>query len=360
MSSKPAAIQSVRTNEQLKPIQEAELLQELKLAGAMKRVKGTVIVQPFSPSPGAKSVMHIQRIEQSKLQQQPRIIQQSKSHEQLNPYQRQEQHQQSKSVGANHPSADGLQMERGHDRFLEWVESYQGALSQYCRSLVGTSWEAEDLAQETWLKVWRISLEKGKNFSINKSYLYRIANHICIDRHRKNRAAAVLYSTDQSETVELQSDEADVDSLWTAMETIVNRLPINQRITLLLMDIFRYTAAETAELLSTTEGAVKALLHRARTKLKSERDGSGGDDGTREEKRADSSNVTMNNEQIVYAYLKAFRENNPRALLMLMNESIAPEQLQPPVLQQRRQQDARYQHGFKAANYSQSLAWAAA
>src|SRR5690606_35265529 len=138
-------------------------------------------------------------------------------------------------------------------------------------------------------------------------YLYKIANHIYIDGRRKNRTGAESYSIDGTAVDELQANESDVASLWTAMETIVNRLPINQRITLMLIDVFRYTAAETAELLSTTEGAVKALLHRARTKLRSERKGTEADKGSRLGKRNGSSQAAAPyNEHIVYAYLKAF------------------------------------------------------
>lgn len=339
-------------------------------------VEGTVVGHPFNSPSKTKFVPHNKHMEQSKLDQQSRFIlpskphqrsksdQQSKSPKQSRPYQRINLHQQAeqrqkpKPMGADHPLAASLELETRYDNFMEWVQTYQGALSQYCRSLVGTSWEAEDLVQETWLKVWRISLEKDSHFSVNKSYLYRIANHICIDGHRKNRVFAESYSIDQTVADELQAEEVDVTSLWMAMETIVNRLPIHQRITLMLMDVFRYTAAETAELLSTTEGAVKALLHRARTKLRSVRAEEEADQGSRLEKRNDLAHATPNNEQIVYAYLKAFREHNPMALLMLMNESSELDQIQPPVLKKHRQQDARHQNGLKAA-YSQTLVWAA-
>ncbi|WP_164515034.1 hypothetical protein [Paenibacillus lentus] len=46
-------------------------------------------------------------------------------------------------------------------------------------------------------------------------------------------------------------------SLWIAMEALVYHLPVNQRTAPLLVDVFRYTAAETVEMLHTTEGARK-------------------------------------------------------------------------------------------------------
>lgn len=259
----------------------------------------------------------------------------------------------------DYSSAGEFYFEKKRVNFLKWFDAYQMALWQYCRSLAGASWEADDLAQETWMKVWRISLEKGSSFSVNKSYLYRIANHLWIDRHRKNKAVADSYSAGPSVPVEMQENTVDTESLWMAMETIVNRLPVNQRITLLLIDVFRYTAAETAEMLSTTEGAVKALLHRARTKLRRQQEESEDDHTSREGKREESSQGALLNEQVVYAYLKAFREQNTGALLMLMNESIALDQTPPPVVL-KRGQFTRHEKGSHIRDSFHSMTWAAA
>lgn len=338
-------------------------------------VNGTVIVHPYKPSSETKFLPQVKHMKQPMAMHQeasslqpPKVFQQFNPHRQthqlkpghrLKPHQQSKEHQQSNLMSANQRSTASLELERGHDNFSEWVQTYQVALSQYCRSLVGTSWEAEDLVQETWLKVWRISLEKGQHFSINKSYLYRIANHICIDRHRRNKTVAESHLLDQTAWIESTAEEVDLDTLWMAVETIVNRLPMNQRTTLMLMDVFRYTAAETAEMLTTTEGAVKALLHRARTKLRLEREGKKAAEDSRLGKRNDSVQATPNHEQIVYAYLKAFREHNPRALLMLMNESIALDQIQPPVLQNHGEL-AQYRDSLKTEDYSQTYVWAAA
>ncbi|MNJ59161.1 hypothetical protein D3C77_548280 [compost metagenome] len=107
-----------------------------------------------------------------------------------------------------------------------------------------------------------------------------------------------------------------------------------------------------------TEGAVKALLHRARMKLRSMQRES--NDGFQKGNR-DSRNTALIDEQIVYAYLKAFREHNPGALLMLMNESSSLEQTLPPVLQESKQHNHRhYERRTKAIDYTQALALAAA
>ncbi|MEK4508085.1 RNA polymerase sigma factor [Paenibacillus sp. FSL K6-2524] len=200
--------------------------------------------------------------------------------------------------------------------FPQWVQLHQAGLRQYCQSLVGTTGEADDLAQETWLKVWKVALGKGAELNINKSYLYRIANHVWIDRYRKKKINADLLSVHDTPSFE----RSDTMMIWTAMETMVNHLPVNQRITLLLMDVFQYTAAETAQLLDSTEGAVKAVLHRARMKLRTNtHNGSRDFDPTVTKKAQKVENKV--DEKVVYAYLEAFREQNATALIMLMNDN---------------------------------------
>lgn len=308
----------------------------------LARIFSDGATQEMKSKPEAKFVQETRRVKERTSFQRTMHLHQSKPLQPTNSSQEAE------------PESDiELQFEEGHNQFPEWVRTHQTALRQYCRSLVGSSWEADDLAQETWLKVWRTSIDKGRHFGINKSYLFRVANHICIDRHRKKRVTTESYPLDHAVPSEEQTDTA---SLWMAMEIVVNRLPVNQRITLLLIDVFRYTAAETAELLHTTEGAVKALLHRARMKLRSERYGL--DSRTKAESEDDPQNGSPINEQTVYAYLKAFREHDTGALLMLMNESSALDQTQPPVLQ-KRQPNIQSHHGSKAKNDIQSLAMAA-
>lgn len=250
-----------------------------------------------------------------------------------------------------------ISLKDGQSWFVEWVQTYQTSLKQYCRSLAGSAWEAEELAQETWLKVWKASLEKGK-FNINKSYLYKVANHIYIDRHRKKSVEVASNTFDQFAPL---GEHTDVTSLWIAMEALVCHLPVNQRTALLLVDVFRYTATETAEMLHTTEGAVKALLHRARMKLRSKRQNL---DPEMKEGQGDNPHYTVKvDDQIVYAYLKAFREQNPYALLVLMNESKPLDHIQPPVFKHgklKQHDHPQYQHRSYATDYIGSLAMVAA
>lgn len=203
--------------------------------------------------------------------------------------------------------------------FPEWVRNHERALRQYCNALTGSSWEGEDLAQETWLKVWTVvSAKEEEQMQLARSYLFRTARNSWIDRSRKK---STLLSNQSIEELDLPEQQLDYVTIWSAMETLVTHLRANQRIVLLLVDILKYTAAESAEMLNTTEGAVKAILHRARLKLRKLAEAE-----CSAMPQIHSSSPSVDN--VTYAYLKAFMQQNTEALIMLMNET-DPHELVP-------------------------------
>jgi RNA polymerase sigma factor (sigma-70 family) len=128
--------------------------------------------------------------------------------------------------------------------------------------LTGSPWDAEDLLQETLLKAFS-SLSRVKQAINPKSYLFRIATNAWMDSFRKNRVV--------TEVLELEDlyDEESVTygDVYEAIETVVQILPPKQTSVLLLVDIYKFTSKETAEIIGSTEGAVYSLLKRARTNL---------------------------------------------------------------------------------------------
>ncbi|MNW52115.1 ECF RNA polymerase sigma factor SigG [compost metagenome] len=222
-----------------------------------------------------------------------------------------------------------LEINSRNTNFPDWVRSHQKALRKYCSALTGSSWEGEDLAQETWLKVWSVanrSSNKEGGMQLAKSYLYRTARNSWIDRSRKKSTQLTEQPLDDLPIPQQQSDYV---TIWTALETLVSELGPNQRIALLLVDILKYTAAESAELLNTTEGAVKGALHRARMKLRKLADEHSGIIEERNDQSIpqNHSDPPIDN-NVIYAYLEAFRQQNTAALIMLMNDA-SPTELVP-------------------------------
>ncbi|AKG37630.1 hypothetical protein VK70_06200 [Paenibacillus durus ATCC 35681] len=135
----------------------------------------------------------------------------------------------------------------------------QAALKRYCLSLTGSSWDAEDLAQDTWLKALE-PLRAGHNNP--EAFLLRIAKNAWIDAGRRKAVLQrILEQSNEAKYMEQENGEFEAEM---AFQALMKHLSPLQRSVFLMRDVLEYTTAETAELLDATEGAVKAALHRAR------------------------------------------------------------------------------------------------
>lgn len=139
----------------------------------------------------------------------------------------------------------------------------QAALSRYCQSLTGNRWEAEDLVQDTWVKAIRTI--QGDGHPNPEAFLLRVARNAWVDRLR--RKGVQTSALQQAEGPRKQEEAGALFELEAAFHALARHLSPLQRAVFLLRDVLDYTAAETARLLETTEGAVKAALHRARHAL---------------------------------------------------------------------------------------------
>lgn len=154
-------------------------------------------------------------------------------------------------------------------RFVEFVMRHAGALRGYCRRLADSRWEADDLLQSSLEKA--LAAYRGNpGRQLSRSFLYRIASNAWVDRCRQRREQL----TGQAEELYAARAAADADQtpggddIRAALEALVAYLPAAQRAAVLLVDVWKFSAAEAAGLLRTTEGAVKASLHRARQRLR--------------------------------------------------------------------------------------------
>ena len=146
------------------------------------------------------------------------------------------------------------------------LEQALPALRRYCLSLTCNVWDSEDLLQQTLMKAWPKLQSKTSTLHI-EAYLITIAKNCWIDEMRKQTTARSFIS-------QLASDESNFIADWEvewkveeALELLITSLPPFQRTVLLLRDVFGYPGPEVADLLSTTEGAVRVALHRARKTL---------------------------------------------------------------------------------------------
>jgi RNA polymerase sigma-70 factor, ECF subfamily len=172
------------------------------------------------------------------------------------------------------------------------LEQHRRALTGYCYRMLGSSFEAEDAVQEAMLRAWR-NADRFEGRSAFKSWLYKIATNVCLDMldGRKRRARPMDLSgvsTPESEIATLPeatwlepvpdarvlpevADPAELaqerETLRLAFVNALQHLPARQRSVLILREVLRWSAAETAELLDTSVASVNSALQRARAAL---------------------------------------------------------------------------------------------
>jgi len=190
------------------------------------------------------------------------------------------------------------------------MEQLLSVLKRYCLSISTSSWDAEDLVQETCIRA--LPVVNGARLHPNPTaYMLRIAKNLSIDQARRKPAA--IRALDAN-IPDLSTETDPTHELEHAISLLVRYVSPLQRHVFLLREVFRYTAAEVAGLLNTSEGAVKAALHRARTALQRR---STHDFSEKETRIVEEEAAQAVDDELVLAYLKAIREADPQAVIML-------------------------------------------
>lgn len=157
-------------------------------------------------------------------------------------------------------------------RFLETYEPLRSELYRYCRHLTRSPWDAEDLAQDALARAYVTLSQMGEAPPNPRAWLLRVASNLWIDqvrrrRHERPAQDVVDAASAQASAHASASPSQDPVATREAAGTLLGQLSPQERAAVVLKDVFDLSLEEVAEALSTTTGAVKAALHRARGKL---------------------------------------------------------------------------------------------
>jgi RNA polymerase sigma-70 factor (ECF subfamily) len=179
------------------------------------------------------------------------------------------------------------------EAFRRLVEPYRRELQVHCYRILGSVQDAEDLLQETLLAAWRGIGGYGERASV-RTWLYRIATNRCLNALRAGARRPHGHAAHRPETPLPEPSHRRAEPSWLepypdvlldeiadrvpgpearyevresvslAFLAALQRLPPRQRAVLVLRDVLGFRAAETADILDTTENAVTSALKRAR------------------------------------------------------------------------------------------------
>jgi RNA polymerase sigma-70 factor (ECF subfamily) len=157
--------------------------------------------------------------------------------------------------------------------FEELVKKYQHSVLNTIHRYIGNYSEADDIAQDVFVKVWRnIKSFKGKaKFS---TWLYRIVVNQCLDYRRKNKRKIVEVSFDnkieESKIPESLTTGTDFEQKKreSIIKQAINELPDNQRIAIILAKYEAKSYQEIADIMDVSLSNVASIIYRAKENLK--------------------------------------------------------------------------------------------
>jgi RNA polymerase sigma-70 factor, ECF subfamily len=157
---------------------------------------------------------------------------------------------------------------REPEAFEELVERTQRQVYTLAYRLVGDRHEAEDVAQEAYLRVYR-SLRGFRGDARFETWLYRVvANTAMTQLRRRGRFGDLLADGQDVLLLQPPARQAEDGLEEDEIKRALGSLPLGQRTVVVLKDVYGFSCQEIGEQIGASEGAVKVRLHRARRRLK--------------------------------------------------------------------------------------------
>jgi RNA polymerase sigma-70 factor (ECF subfamily) len=154
----------------------------------------------------------------------------------------------------------------GAAEFDRLLAEIRPKLHRYCARMVGSAIDGEDVVQDALIKA-------VESFSVRapivnpEAWLFRIAHHTALDFLRRRNRQQAFRSGEEVNMIADPADAVENRQIATASLRTFMRLPVAQRSSVILMDVLGCSLQEVCEVMEFSLPAVKAALHRGRTRL---------------------------------------------------------------------------------------------
>jgi RNA polymerase sigma-70 factor (ECF subfamily) len=155
--------------------------------------------------------------------------------------------------------------------YWDIYDDYYERVKKFIFALVKDQWVADDLIQETFIKVQQNVYQLREESKLS-SWIFKIAYNLCQDHFRKTSSSPqreqVLSEKKGILSEPLFQREFEQHQMSECVQDKIRLLPESYQTVLVLFDLMEFSHQEIAEILDTSVENVKVRLHRARKKLK--------------------------------------------------------------------------------------------
>ena len=157
---------------------------------------------------------------------------------------------------------------RDEAAFEMLVHRYTRIIHAFLFRLTGDRVEAEDLTQETFLRMWQRASKWEEGTVKFTTWLHQIARNLCIDEFRKAQSKKRTIAVADDEVEQSPLDQVAEQDQAQTIRNVLGKLPERQRTALVLCQVQGWSQQEAAQVVGTTTDGIQALIARARRTLR--------------------------------------------------------------------------------------------
>ena len=158
--------------------------------------------------------------------------------------------------------------QRDESAYSVLVQRHTQSIHAFIFRLCGNRGDAEDIAQETFLRLWQRSSQWTPDTVRFTTWIHQIARNLCIDQFRREQSqkrtsghADIVFADSTIESLEEDAERV-------ALREAIQELPERQRTAIVLCQVQGWAQQDAAKVLDTTVDGVQALIGRARRTLR--------------------------------------------------------------------------------------------
>jgi RNA polymerase sigma-70 factor (ECF subfamily) len=159
--------------------------------------------------------------------------------------------------------------EGGREMINHYINQYGKKLYGLCRTLCTNSYDADDLYQDTWLKVVK-NIDKYDNSKEFEPWLTRICVNTYRNKLRRLNTSPIYdgFNSTEEKIAVMENIQKPEQSDFSHIHEAINKLPEKLRITIILFYFRDMDINKVSEVLKIPQGTVKSRLNKARNLLK--------------------------------------------------------------------------------------------